>query len=167
MSHGRKNLFHQIFGTEAQARSIDAGMAADQFSFQYIFIDQKLYPVFFVIHQSQHTHGARCDIQKFFHILVFGERESCRANLGRKLFCLKFLIPWHHQEIKPGLLPVAQEEIFTDRSIKNLVDRLTVLHRHGCFVVDPLIINLQLIQKIISPDLLFQSPDRIFRPSIH
>ena len=44
-------------------------------------VDQELYPVFLVIHKSQHAHGARRDIQKLFHISIFSERESCRADL--------------------------------------------------------------------------------------
>ena len=36
---------------------------------------------FIVIHKSQHAHGARRDIQKLFHISIFCERESCRADL--------------------------------------------------------------------------------------
>ena len=81
MFHSRNDLLQQIFRAKPQARGIDSGMAADIRSSEHVLVDKELYPVFLVIHKSQHAHGARRDIQKLFHLSIFCERESCRADL--------------------------------------------------------------------------------------
>ena len=45
MVDGGQNGFHQVFCAQAQAGSIDAGVAAHIFTVQHIFIDQKLHMV--------------------------------------------------------------------------------------------------------------------------
>lgn len=70
------------FGAQAQAGSIDAGVAAHIFAVQHIFVDQKLHMVFGIVHQAQHTDRAGSDIKELFHIFRLGKGQARGVDLG-------------------------------------------------------------------------------------
>lgn len=82
MVDGGQNGFHQVFCAQAQAGSIDAGVAAHIFAVQHIFIDQKLHMVFGIVHQAQHTDRAGSDIKELFHIFRLGKGQARGVDLG-------------------------------------------------------------------------------------
>ena len=55
MPHSRNDLRHQIFGADAQAGGVDAGVTAEGVAVQQILIDQQPHPHIFVVHQTQYA----------------------------------------------------------------------------------------------------------------
>ena len=121
MSHSRNDLFKHIFGADPKAGGVDAGMTADIWFFYHITVDEKTYFVVFIIHQSHDTYRAWSNVQKFFHIVFFCKRKSCRPNLGRQIFCFKFLIPRDQKQVKVRFLAVAEKQILADYSSQYLI----------------------------------------------
>ena len=85
MVDGGQNGFHQVFCAQAQAGSIDAGVAAHIFTVQHIFIDQKLHMVFGIVHQAQHTDRAgRRQARQYRIILSADTASEARQLLSQK-----------------------------------------------------------------------------------
>lgn len=107
MPHGRDHLIDQIFGLQTQAGGVDAGVHTHKFTLQYILVDEQLYPVFLIIHQSQDTHGAGGDVQKLLHILRRSKGQSGGTDLAGEFAGFELLGARDHQQVKVGTLPVA------------------------------------------------------------
>ena len=88
-----------------------------------------------VIHKTKHTNGARCNIQKLFHEIRCRKGKAGTSNLFGKLCCLKLLVPRHHEQIKLGLLGIAQEQIFADLDIQPDIHVMAGIDRGGGIVV--------------------------------
>ena len=114
-----KKLLQNVLGVEFQARSVDARMTPDEgVVIDHILINEKTHPVVMVIHEAKYTDGARRDIQKFFHEIRCCKGKAGTSDLFGKLCCFKLLVPRHHEQIKLGLLGIAQEQIFADLDIQ-------------------------------------------------
>lgn len=111
MFHGGKHLFDQIRRPHPEAGGIDAGMASEIFTVQHLLIDQQLHLMFLIVHQSQHADRTGGDIQEFLHVFRLGKRKPRRADLRRQILGVEHLGIRDHQQIKCGLLTVAQEQI--------------------------------------------------------
>ena len=109
MSHGGNDFLHQILGAQSQAGGIDAGMAAKVFTLQHIFINQKLHPLFVVIHKSQNTDRAGGDIQKLLHVRCVRKGKAGRADLLGKNAGFEGFAAGDHQQIKVRTLAIAQQ----------------------------------------------------------
>ena len=55
VAKGGDDFMNQIFRSQPEAGGIDAGVHTHKFADQYIFIDEQLDLVFFIVHQSQKT----------------------------------------------------------------------------------------------------------------
>ena len=62
MAHGGDDFLNQIGSFDFKGSGVDAGVDADIVSGQHIFVDEKLYPVIFIVHQTQYAEGTGSDI---------------------------------------------------------------------------------------------------------
>ena len=141
MFHGGKHLFDQIRRPHAEAGGIDAGMASEIFAVQHLFIDQQLHLMFLIVHQTEYTDRAGGDIQEFLHVFRLGKRKPRRADLCRQILGMEHLGIRDHQQVKCGLLTIAQEQILTDHGFQDLIHFLTVFHGHGRSMIHTVIFH--------------------------
>lgn len=155
MVDGRKKNIQKIQGTDFQAGGIDAGMAADVFmTIDYRPVDQKLYLVFPVIHQTQNADRTWGNVQIFFHIFFAGKGQAGAADLAGQNGGFEFLHSRHHEKIEFGFLGIAEKKIFTDLDTQKFVYIVAVLNGGSGRVIHPQIGYAQLIQQIIGAQLL-------------
>ena len=70
-----------------------------------------------------------------------------------------------HQQVKCGLLTIAQEQILAYHSLQDLINFLAVLHGHGRSMIHAVIFHPEPVQQVIGTDLFVQSAGRICRSS--
>ena len=51
------------------------------------------------------------------------------------------LVLWHGQQVESGLLPVAQEQVFTNADLEGVADGGAVLHGVRFVMRDPVIVD--------------------------
>ena len=93
------------------------------------------------------------DVQIFQQKALVGKRQPGAAQLGGQILGAELFVTGHHQQVKNGLLPVAQEQILAHFHVQGLIDRQTVLHGHGGGMVDAGVGDVQLIQQPVGADL--------------
>ena len=98
---------------------------------------------------------------------MFRIRKGQPGNpqLPGKLPCQEVFIPGYEKQIKPGLLPVAQEKIFTDHRTKLLIHIHTVFHCHCRIMVNTVKGYAQRVQKVVGMHLFFLPPGFIHGPA--
>lgn len=87
-------------------------------------------------------------------------------DLCRQILCLELLISRYHQKVKCCLLPVAQKQILADHCAERFVDIRTLFHRHCRLMINPLIFDIQFVQKIVRPDFFSQTSRAVGRTSL-
>lgn len=145
----RKDLLLQVARRKADGAGVLAGVAAEHFLVEHVLVNDEADPVGFVVHQAQHGHAARMEVQELLHGRLVGEGQAAAADLGRELLRFEGLVAGHHQQVKLRPLPIAEEEVFADVDAQDRVHLRADLHRRGGTVrmVGAVIFDAQLVQK--------------------
>ena len=118
-----------------------------------------------IVHQAHDADRAGLDVQVLQHILRVREGQAGGIDLAGQLLRLELLVPGHHQEVKDGLLPVAEEQVLADDDAEHRVNHVAGFHGVRPFVVRPLIADTQAVQEIVGADLPGKAAFRAFRAS--
>lgn len=96
-------------------------MAGEILTFQYILVNQQPDAFFPVIHKAHDRHGAGFDVKERLHEFCLPKGQAGASNLLGQDSCLELFIAWHEQQVKVGLLGIAEEKILADFRAQKLV----------------------------------------------
>ena len=96
-------------------------MAGKILTFQYILVNQQPDAFFPVIHKSHDRHGSGFDVKERLHEFCLPKGQAGASNLLGQDSCLELFIAWHEQQVKVGLLGIAEEKILADFRAQKLV----------------------------------------------
>ena len=111
-------------------------------------VDEEVDPVLRVVHEAQDGGGAGGAAQQLPELVLRGEGEPGRADLGGEVLRFKGLVPGHAEEVELCLLAVAEEEVLADGAAKDLFHRPALLHVVSGVAADPVIGDVQGLQKV-------------------
>lgn len=121
MVDSREYDIYQILYFEAEARSINARVAAHHIALEDILVDKELDIIVMVVHQSQYGDRPRAEVEVLKHQILASERQSCRIYLLRQQSSKEFLIARHHKEVEFSLLFISEEEVLADYGVARFV----------------------------------------------
>ena len=155
MVHRGQKFLQNIGKPDFQTGCIDAGVAADVFVLQEVFVNEQLHPVPMVVHQPKNTDGARVDVQQLRHMFFVRKGQPGAAQLGGERFRAEFFCVGHQKQVKNRLLPVAEKQIFAHPGAECFVHILAGFHSHGGDVIYAGIGNFYFIQKSVGSKFPF------------
>ena len=137
----------QVCCFDTQAAVIFAGVTAEPFRFVYVLVHQQLDLMLTVVHETQYAGGTGGAADESFHILRRGKGQSGGADLMAQILGDKGLVLGHGQQIKGGLLTIAQHKIFADADAQYIGDDGAVFHGVGNVMRHTGIGDVQLLQQ--------------------
>ena len=130
-------------------------MAGEILTFQYILVNQQPDAFFPVIHKPHDRHGSGFDVKERLHEFCLPKGQAGASNLLGQDSCLELFIAWHEQQVKVGLLGIAEEKILADFRAQKLVYLATGFNGGKGVVVHTDKGDLKEIQQIVGADFLF------------
>lgn len=121
MVDSREYDIYQILYFEAEARSINARVAAHHIALEDILVDKELDIIVMVVHQSQYGDRPRAEVEVLKHQLLACERKSSGIDLLRQQSGKEFLIARHHKEVEFSLLFISKEKILADYRVARFI----------------------------------------------
>ena len=130
----------------AHGGRVDAGMAAEVFGVQNVFVHDEADVVLCVVHEAHDADRARFDVEVLLHELGVREGQAGDAQLAGDLLRLELFVVLDHQQVELRLLAVAQEQVLADDCRRQeLVDFRTDFHRRRGLGVDTLVLDAEAV----------------------
>ncbi len=149
MPGGREEFFQKIRHGKGNGGCVHARVTAQHGHFFHVFIHHQRHILGRGKHKAHRADGTGGDMQIFFHFFRRSKGQPGNAQQFGKHFGFEGFVAGQKQQIKAGLLAVAQEKIFAHFHVQDCIGGQAILHGMHRRMVHPGEGDGALIQKII------------------